>query len=87
MVESSKEYVVPFAFKKVFSPEECNELARAFKSYDKNKDGHMDASEFKKVCKELGSDEVSQEQIDVLFKRIDKNNDSTIDWEEFLDLM
>jgi Ca2+-binding EF-hand superfamily protein len=47
--------------KKIFNPEECTELARAFKGYDKDKNGTMDAKEFKAVCKELGHDEVTQE--------------------------
>lgn len=87
MVEASKDFVVPFAFKKVFSPEECTALVRAFKAYDVDKSGNISASEFKKACKDLGHSDVSDAQLLELFKKVDKNNDSTIDWEEFLDMM
>lgn len=50
MVEASKDFVVPFAFKKVFSPEECTALVRAFKAYDTDKSGNISAKEFKKAC-------------------------------------
>ena len=87
MVELNKDIVVPFSFKKIFSPEECSNLVSAFKSFDKDKSGQIDASEFKQVCKSMGHSDVSDAQIAVLFKKIDKNNDSKIDWEEFLELM
>jgi Ca2+-binding EF-hand superfamily protein len=87
MVEASKDFVVPFAFKKVFSPEECTALVRAFKAYDVDKSGSINASEFKKACKDLGHSDVTDAQLLELFKKVDKNNDSTIDWEEFLDMM
>lgn len=87
MVEASKDLVVPFAFKKVFNPEECTALVRTFKTYDKDKSGTIDAKEFKQVCKDLGRGDVSQEKIDELFKQADKNKDSVIDWEEYLSMM
>lgn len=47
----------------------------------------MDAKEFKQLCKDLGHDDVTQEQIDGMFAKIDKDHNSNIDWEEFLELM
>lgn len=47
----------------------------------------MDAKEFKQLCKDLGHDDVTQDQIDSMFKKIDKDNNSLVDWEEFLELM
>jgi plastin-1 len=87
MVEASKDFVVPFAFKKVFSPEECTTLVRTFKTYDKDKSGNISASEFKQVCKDVGRGDVTDEKIHELFKQADKNNDSVIDWEEYLTMM
>lgn len=61
MVEASakKEYIVPFSYKKIFTPEECSEIARTFKSYDKDNNGVMDAKEFQQTCKDLGHDEIT----------------------------
>lgn len=87
MVEASKEFIVPFAFKKVFSPEECTSLTRTYKMYDRDKSGNIDAKEFKQMCKDLGHGDVSDARLAELFKQADKNNDSTIDWEEFLTMM
>ena len=47
MVENSKAYEVPFAYRKHFTPEECSEMANSFKNYDKDKSGSIEASEFK----------------------------------------
>jgi len=87
MVEATKDLVVPFAFKKIFSPEECTALVRAFQAFDKNKDGTMDAKEFKQACKDIGHGDVTDQQLSDIFKKVDKNNDSKIDWEEFLAMM
>ncbi len=87
MVESTQEFVVPFAFKKVFSPEECTSLVRTFKSYDRNKSGDIDAKEFRQVCKDLGHGDITDDKIEELFKRVDKNSDGVINWEEFLTMM
>jgi Ca2+-binding EF-hand superfamily protein len=35
----------------------------------------------------MGHSDVTDAQIQELFKKVDKNNDSTIDWEEFLEMM
>lgn len=87
MVEASKALVIPFAFKKVFSPEECTALERTFKTYDKDKSGSIDAKEFKQVCKDLGHGDVTDETLKALFEKADKNTDSVIDWEEYLTMM
>ena len=77
---------VPFSYRKIFSPEECSELVNAFKAYDMNKDGTMDAGEFKQVLKDLGHSEVKPEQVEEVLKKVDKNNDSKIDWFEYLEM-
>ena len=87
MVESSQEYEVPFKYKKVFTAEECTELLKAFKSYDKDGNGTMDAKEFSAVLKNLGHTEVTPDQVQVMLKKVDKNDDGVIEWVEFLDMM
>lgn len=87
MVEATKTYVIPFSFKKVFTPEECTALERTFKAYDKDKSGSIDAKEFKQVCKDLGHGDVTEDQLKSLFAKADKDMDGTIDWEEYLTMM
>ena len=87
LVDSSRKYT-PF-FEKIRVGASCTLYlgTSAFKSFDKDKSGQIDASEFKQVCKSMGHSDVSDAQIAELFKKIDKNKDSKIDWEEFLKLM
>lgn len=87
MVEATLQTLtVPFSYRKIFNPEQCTELVNAFKTYDKNKDGTMDAKEFKQVLKDLGYSEISADQVDAVLKRVDKNSDSVIDFEEYLEM-
>lgn len=44
------------------------ELQDVFKHYDKNKDGSMDAGEFKRVCVDLGHREITDEQVQDMIK-------------------
>lgn len=46
----------------------------------------MDAKEFKQVLKDLGHSDITPQQVDDVLKKVDKNNDSVIDWLEFLDM-
>ena len=62
------------------------ELTHAFKLYDTDKNGTMDASEFKTVLKDLGKRDVTDEQVKNLLAEVDKNNDSVINWQEFLEV-
>ena len=90
MVEATeaaqKEYVVPFSYKKIFTPEECNEFIRSFKNYDVNKDGSMDAKEFAQVVKDLGYNSVTTERISELLKMVDKDESGRIEFDEFLEM-
>jgi Ca2+-binding EF-hand superfamily protein len=46
----------------------------------------MDASEFKTVLKDLGKRDVTDDQVKTLLSEVDKNNDSVINWTEFLEV-
>ena len=61
-------------------------MQHAFKLYDLDKNGTMNASEFKQVLVDLGKRDVTDQQVTSLMKEVDKNNDSTIDWNEFLEV-
>lgn len=88
MVESAEDkYDIPYTYRKHFSPESCTELIKTFKNYDKNGDAKMDKNEFKAALKDMGHDEVSDEQAGALLARFDKDNSGFIEWVEYLDLM
>lgn len=61
-------------------------MQHAFKLYDTDKNGTMDANEFKTVLKDLGKRDVTDDQVKSLLAEVDKNNDSVINWTEFLDV-
>lgn len=55
-----------------------------FEKFDKNKDGLLEEQEFKQAFRELaGSEEVSDEQLDLLLKSADVNTDGFVDIHEF----
>ena len=88
MVESSSEkYDVPYTYRKHFTTEACTEMVATFKSYDKDGNGKMDKNEFKAALKNMGHDEVNDEQAGALLARFDKDNSGFIEWVEFLDMM
>lgn len=85
--ETGDKYEIPYTYRKHFTPEACTELIKTFKNYDKNGDAKMDKGEFKAALKDMGHDEVSDEQAGVLLARFDKDNSGFIEWVEYLDLM
>ena len=88
MVEAAAEqYAVPFTYRKYFNPEQISEMINAFKGYDTDSSGSIDASEFKAALNCMGHCDVTDEQIQNMLTRVDKNMDGTIDWIEFLDMM
>jgi len=84
MVEAQVDYTIPFEYKKIFSPQECTELVKAFKNYDKNNDGTMDASEFKQTLKDLGHGDLPADQVEKMLSDVDRNQDHVISFPEFL---
>lgn len=97
MVESTApSYDVSFEMKKHFTPTEITgklsspdrslDMQHAFKLYDSDKNGTMNATEFKQVLVDLGHRDVSDAQVQKMLKEVDKNGDSVIQWNEFLDV-
>jgi Ca2+-binding EF-hand superfamily protein len=62
------------------------ELQHAFKLYDLDKNGTMNAGEFKQVLKDLGKREVTDEQVTTMLAEHDKNGDKQISWPEFIEV-
>mmetsp|Transcript_29274 Transcript_29274/g.36359 ORF Transcript_29274/g.36359 Transcript_29274/m.36359 type:complete len:564 (+) Transcript_29274:61-1752(+) len=88
MVEAAGNiYDVPFTYRKYFSPEQVSEMINAFKGYDTDSSGSIDAGELKSAITSMGHSDVSDEQVASMLKRVDKNADGTVDWIEFLDMM
>lgn len=87
MVEATENYQVPFTYRKHFSPEQVTEMINAFKHYDANGNGTIDAREFKAAIKSMGHDDITEEQVGTMLASVDKNEDGVIEWVEFLDLM
>ena len=80
-------YDVPFTYRKYFNPEQISEMITAFKGYDTNSNGSIDAAEFKAALAGMGHGDITDEQVSEMLARVDKNTDGVIDWIEFLDLM
>ena len=85
--EAPATYDVPFTYKKYFNTEQITEMINAFKSYDTNHNGSIDAREFKAALAGMGHGDVTDEKVAEMLARVDKNQDGTIDWIEFLDMM
>lgn len=80
-------YEVPFTYRKYFNTEQITEMINAFKGYDTNSNGSIDAAEFKNALHGMGHGDVTDEKVQEMLSRVDKNTDGVIDWIEFLDMM
>lgn len=69
-----------------FTEKELETFKKEFASFDQNGDGHIDANEVQAVLKNLGMFK-SVEQVKSLIKEVDKNNNGTVEWVEFLDIV
>merc|ERR1712060_602797 len=89
MVEAvgQETYEVPFTYRKHFNTEQVTEMINAFKGYDTNGNGNIDAREFKAALHGMGHGDITDEQVQEMLQRVDKNQDGVIEWLEFLDMM
>ena len=62
-------------------------MLNAFKGFDADQSGAIDASELKNAIMSMGHTDVTDEQVQTMLKSVDKNADGTVDWIEFLDMM
>ena len=84
MVESKESnYTIPFSMKKLLTPEEQTAAIRAFKSFDRTNDGHVEHSELKNVLADMGK-VVTDDWVKDTFARFDVNKDGQMDFQEFL---
>ncbi|KAH0619329.1 hypothetical protein JD844_019349 [Phrynosoma platyrhinos] len=61
-------------------------LERMFREADIDGGGGLDIEEFRKAMKKIMGD-ISDEDIDVIFMKVDINCDGSVDWEEYLNYM
>lgn len=62
------------------------ELMEAFKVFDREGNGYITAQDLKHVMLKI-SDELSEEEVNLLLKQADVNGDGQIDYEEFITLV
>lgn len=62
------------------------EIRDAFKVFDRDNDGYIEAKELRQVMKELGED-FTEEQIRKMMSVADKDGDNRINFEEFSRIM
>ena len=58
-------------------------IRKAFKEFDKNGDGHISKTEFKKVMRKQKA-KMTEAQLDAMVKKADTSGDGKIDYDEFL---
>ena len=61
-------------------------IRKAFKSFDKDGNGYITRKEFKTVMRKCKG-RVTEEQLDTMMKKADKNGDGRIDYDEFVMVM
>ncbi|XP_025035806.2 EF-hand calcium-binding domain-containing protein 8 [Pelodiscus sinensis] len=63
--------------------EHLQKLERLFREADLDKSGGLDAKEFRKAMKKI-IDYITEEDIDIIFMKIDTDCDGSVSWEEYL---
>ena len=62
-------------------------IRKQFRKYDKNKNGYIDAKEFKLCLETKAKTKLSQEEIEKIMKETDRNGDGKINYDEFISAM
>jgi plastin-1 len=85
MVDAKKEvYHIPFMYKKLMTIEEQHQVIRSFRNFDKSGDGNVDSNEFKALLKDMGREDVTDDQITKMFEKYDKDKNGVLSFEEYI---
>jgi calmodulin len=63
--------------------DEEDAVIRAFRTFDKDRNGYLDCREFRYILTRLG-DRFTDQEVDEIFKEADLNHDGRIQYEEFV---
>jgi len=66
--------------------DQMESLKEAFKIFDKNRNGYIEAKELKAVTTTLGQS-LTNEEFEAFWKEADVNGDGKLDYEEFIKIM
>ena len=70
------------------SEQQIEKYLTAFRQFDKNGDGNISKEEFQLVMKNTKSgSKLSQEDINEMVEEADTNNDGTINYQEFVQML
>ncbi|KAI3650716.1 hypothetical protein MP228_004197 [Amoeboaphelidium protococcarum] len=69
-----------------FKDSEIDLFIKQFQTFDKDGNGHIDKSELHKVCQELG-EAISTEDLSKKIAEVDQNNNNTVEFDEFLQVI
>jgi calcium-dependent protein kinase len=62
-------------------------LLEAFREFDKDNSGYITVDEFRNVLSESGEATMSEQEINEMIAKVDKNSDKKIKYPEFIELM
>lgn len=65
------------------SYQEAKQYSQIFKTFDKDRDGHISIHDLRKALREMG-EKVNEEELRGLIAEVDINKNATIEEEEFL---
>ena len=80
------DYEIPFSIRKVLTPEQCSDIVNAYRnneSSDTEPKG-LHQTKMKQALKEMGHDEVTDEQIE---KMCERSEDGVVKWHDFLEII
>lgn len=72
--------------KKSSETDQTEELRQAFRIFDKNKDGYIEAKELRRVTTTLGQ-VLTTDEIDTFMREADLDGDGKLDYNEFVRMM
>ena len=64
--------------------DKLKELEQLFRIFDEDDSGGLDMEEFRNVMRQVNGEELSDNDCDTLFMKVDTNCDGTVDWDELL---